>query len=199
MLHPSLAFLVRGAGLAALLFLALHPKRLAAADAVLHRTLDLNIGETQQVAFGDGGKAQVKLVQIEEQRDAVINSLAGAVVTVEINGQRGQVSCGNYQLPVVIGGVQVDAPAVGAYMKDSGFDWWVLQKDARIRVWPAGSPWVTPGSFLYPAKQRWFASMTWYSNEPVWRNRPPAAKVYYHAGMDISGAEGMIEVVAATD
>lgn len=196
-LFPSVLFLVRSAAFAALLSLA--PARLGAADAVLHRTLDLNTGETQQVTLGKGTKVQVKLVGVEEQRDPVIASLASALVTVEINGQRGQVTCGNYHLPVVIGGVQVDAPAVGAYMKDSGFDWWVLQKEARIRVWPAGSPWVKPGSFLYPAKQRWFASMTWYSSEPVWRNRPPAAKVYYHAGMDISGAEGMIEVVAATD
>ena len=181
------------------LLLSLLTTGLHAADAVLHRTIDLNIGETQQVTFADGTKAQVKLLQVDEQRDAVINTLAAAVVTVEINGERGQLTCGNYRLPVVIGGEQVDTPAVRAYMKDSGFDWWVLEKDARVRVWPAGSPWVQPGSFLYPAKQRWFASMTWYSSEPVWRNRPPAAKVYYHAGMDISGAEGMIEVVAATD
>ena len=172
---------------------------LRGADAVLHRTIDLNIGETQQVTFADGTKAQVKLLKVDEQHDAVIATLAGAVVTVEINGQRAELTSGNYRLPVPVGGVQADAPAVQAYMKDTNFDWWVLRKDARVRVWPAGSPWVQPGSFLYPVKQHWFASMTWYSGEPVGRGARPAAKVYYHAGMDISGAEGMIEVVAATD
>ncbi|MSU72280.1 MAG: hypothetical protein EXS43_08050 [Opitutus sp.] len=181
------------------LLLSLLTTGLHAADAVLHRTIDLNIGETQQVTFADGTKAQVKLLKVDEQRDAVINTLAGAVVTVEINGQRAELTSGNYRLPVPVGGVQADAPAVQAYMKDTDFDWWVLRKDARVRVWPAGSPWVQPGSFLYPVKQHWFASMTWYSGEPVGRGARPAAKVYYHAGMDMSGAEGMIEVVAATD
>ena len=124
------------------LLLSLLTTGLHAADAVLHRTIDLNIGETQQVTFADGTKAQVKLLKVDEQRDAVIATLAGAVVTVEINGQRAELTSGNYRLPVPVGGVQADAPAVQAYMKDTNFDWWVLRKDARVRVWPAGSPWV---------------------------------------------------------
>ncbi|MBI4624554.1 MAG: peptidoglycan DD-metalloendopeptidase family protein [Verrucomicrobia bacterium] len=166
---------------------------------IIHRTIDIDIGETQQVTLHGGSTALVKLLKVEEQRESVTQMLARATVTVEVNGKRAELVSGNYRLPAMVGGVQVDAPAVRAYMKDTNVDWWGLRKDARIRLWPADSPWIEPGTFLYPARQRWFASMTWYSNEPVSRRPKPAGQVYYHAGMDIGGAEGLIEVVAATE
>src|SRR5205823_13601683 len=73
---------------------------------------------------------------------------------------------------------------------------------ARIRLWPAGSPWIDPTSFLYPARQRWFASSTQMANEPTYVDggeQPSVKKIYYHNGLDIGGAEGLVEVVAATD
>ena len=72
-----------------------------------------------------------------------------------------------------------------------------LEKDARLRVWPADSPWIKPESFGYPVKQSWFASQTSFSNEPVAPR--PNRQLYYHAGLDIGGAEALTEVVAATD
>jgi hypothetical protein len=93
----------------------------------------------------------------------------------------------------------VDVPAVSEFMSDSNFDWWKLRKAVRVRVWPGGSRWIERGTFAYPIKQAWFASTTWFSNEPVSRRPGPAGKVYYHAGMDIGAAEGLTEVVAATD
>jgi murein DD-endopeptidase MepM/ murein hydrolase activator NlpD len=98
--------------------------------------------------------------------------------------------------------VQVDCPITGGYRSNSGEDSWGLVKDARIRLWPAGSPWVEPGRFLYPARQRWFASSTQMANEPTYVDggeKPSVTRIYYHNGLDIGGAEGLVEVVAATD
>jgi hypothetical protein len=45
-------------------------------------------------------------------------------------------------------------------------DSWGLDKGARLRLWPAGSPWTAPGTFAYSTKQRWFAGTTQLANEP---------------------------------
>ena len=79
---------------------------------------------------------------------------------------------------------------------------WALEKDARLRLWPAGSPWIEPGTFSYPVRQRWFASDTQMANEPVYvdgAELPGKTDIYYHYGLDFGGAEGLVEVVAATD
>ena len=58
-------------------------------------------------------------------------------------------------------------------------------------------------TFIYPAKQAWFASPTQMANEPTYVDggeRPGmAGSIYYHYGLDIGGAEGLVDVVAATD
>jgi len=53
----------------------------------------------------------------------------------------------------------------------------------------------------YPVKERWFASDTQMANEPCYVNAcdiPGQKNVYYHYGLDFGGAEGLVEVVAAT-
>jgi len=55
---------------------------------------------------------------------------------------------------------------------------------------------------VYPVKQRWFASDTQMANEPVfvdWAEFTGRKKIYYHFGLDFGGAEGLVEVVSATD
>jgi hypothetical protein len=87
-------------------------------------------------------------------------------------------------------------------MANSKTDAWGLQKDARLRLWPAGSPLFGPGKFVYPLAQRWFASSSQMANEVTYVNAaedPQATKIYYHWGLDFGGAEKMVEVVAATD
>jgi len=101
-----------------------------------------------------------------------------------------------------VGGVQVDCTVTKAYYQNSNRDHWGLVKDARLRVWPAGSPYMPPGSMLYPVRQRWFASGTQMGNEPTYVDhgeRITTEKIYYHAGLDIGGAEGLTDVIAATD
>ncbi len=163
----------------------------------LVRVVDLNIGEDAGVLLSDGTFTRIKITGIEEIRESVTNTLMGAVVRAVINGEKCELRCGSYRLPVIAGSVQVDVPVVAAYMKDSHIDWWFLKKDVRIRLWPAGSSWIEPGTFVYPVRQKWLASGTSYSNEPV--SRRATGKVYYHAGMDLGGAEGLSEVVSATD
>jgi murein DD-endopeptidase MepM/ murein hydrolase activator NlpD len=126
---------------------------------------------------------------------------------VEVAGAKVTLVSGNYRLPVQIAGVQIDCPVTKGYGQNAsnavfGDVPWGLVKDARIRLWPAGSPLMNPGTFVYPAKQRWFASGTHMANEPCHvdgSDDPQAKQIYYHYGLDIGGAEEMVEVVAATD
>jgi murein DD-endopeptidase MepM/ murein hydrolase activator NlpD len=119
----------------------------------------------------------------------------GAVATIE---------SGNYRLPITVGSVQIDCAATqGLYLRHDTFeDSWGLDKDARLRLWPKGSPWIEPGSFGYPIKQRWFGNVTQAGNEPSYvmgDDAPTSRNIYYHAGNDIGGVEGVDEVVAACD
>lgn len=168
----------------------------------LHRTVDLDVGETQTTSLPNGTRVTVKLLDLKEDRDRFRDAVREARVTVEINGRKETLVSGNYRLPVAVGGVQADCPVTHGVYTNSSDDAWGLEKAARVRVWPAGSPWVEPGTFRYPARQRWFASGTQMANEPVFVDGgevPATKKVYYHYGLDIGGAEGRIDVEAATN
>lgn len=168
----------------------------------LSRTVDLNIGESQQVTLSDGTKATVQLRGVEEIRDNVCDAVREARVSVEVNDVLGVLISATYHLPLTVAGVRIDCPITKGYMSNSNEDPWGLEKDARIRLWPAGSPLLKPGTFVYPAKQRWFASDTQMANEPVFVDGgevPKNKRIYYHWGLDVGGAEGLVEVVAAAD
>ncbi|MBZ5594336.1 MAG: peptidoglycan DD-metalloendopeptidase family protein [Acidobacteriia bacterium] len=172
------------------------------AQQPLFRVVDLDVGARERVEFSDGKSATVKLLSTSETRDRVRSAIRDARVEVEINGARATLSCGNYRLPVAVGGVQADCAVTKAYYQDSNADHWALVKDARLRLWPAGSPYMPPGSFVYPVRQRWFATRTQMGNEPTYVDDGESIgsrRIYYHAGLDIGGAEGLVDVVAATD
>jgi murein DD-endopeptidase MepM/ murein hydrolase activator NlpD len=81
-------------------------------------------------------------------------------------------------------------------------DAWGLEKDARLRLWPAEGPLIDVNTFMYPARQRWFATNTQMANEPSHVDggeKPGTGGIYYHYGLDMGGAEGLVNVVAATD
>ncbi len=168
----------------------------------LVRSVDLNLGETQEVALANGEKVRVKLLEMRETSDPIRNAVRKSEVRVEVDGQSQWLTSANYHLPVMLGRVQIDCPVNKAIYRNSSTDAWRLEKDARLRLWPAGSPWMNPGTLVYPLRQRWFASSTQMSNEPVYVDggeRPRQAKIYYHWGLDFGGCEGLAEVVAATD
>lgn len=164
----------------------------------LLRAVDMDVGERRQVELHDGSTAEIELLAVEPVTDSVLDAVRKVNVTVRVNGVEQTIQSGNYNLPVTVGGVQVDCPVTADYMNRAHIDWWGLKKDARLRLWPEESPYVWPGTFVYPVNQKWLASSTWYSNEPVDSPRP-GGKIYYHAGLDLGGAEDMVEVYSATD
>ena len=164
----------------------------------LLRTVDLDVGETRDVTLHDGSRATLELLEVEADTDPIMDAVREVRVTVLVNGERAVIKSGNYHLPIPVGGVQVDCPVTADYLGLTTEDWWGLERDARLRVWPGDSPYIWPGTFVYPVNQKWLASLTWYSNEPVNSPRPDGS-IYYHAGLDLGGAEDMVEIYAATD
>src|SRR5438128_863849 len=185
---------------AALLFLVFSNR--AVAQQPLFRAVDIDVGATEQVQFSDGKHATVKLLAISETRDKARSAIREARAEVEINGSRATLSCGNYRLPVALGEVQADCTVTKTYYQNTNHDHWGLERDARLRLWPLGSPFMPPGSMLYPVHERWFASRTQMANEPTYVDegeRITSRKIYYHAVLDIGGAEGLVDVIAASD
>jgi murein DD-endopeptidase MepM/ murein hydrolase activator NlpD len=167
------------------------------------RVVDLDIGEPAPVALPDGRTVTVKLAALKEFRCPMRDAVRRAEVSVEIDGERADLTCATYTLPKTVGGVQVDCPVTRGYTEASSKDnVWALDRTARLRIWPAGSPWLRPGTFDYPVDQRWFASDTQMGNEPCYVNAcdvPGQKKIYYHYGLDFGGTEGLVSVLAATD
>ena len=163
---------------------------------------ELNIGESRDINLSNGDVVKLKLLEINEVRDDLHDAIRTANVKVSIDGKKIILIAGNYNLPVVIGNVQIDCSAIKGYYTNTTKDRWGLTKDARFRLWPKGSPYIKPGTFVYPIKQDWLASMTQSGNEPVYVDAcefPANKKIYYHSGLDIGGSEGMDEIVSATD
>jgi murein DD-endopeptidase MepM/ murein hydrolase activator NlpD len=168
----------------------------------LLRVVDLSVGESQRVRLCDGREVTVKLLDLEERRDAVRDAVREARVRVEVDGKLVELVSATYHLPRTVGSVQIDCSITKGYYSNTTRDAWGLDKDARIRLWPADSPLLRPGTFGYPVKQRWFATLTQMGNEPTFVDgceRPSVRKIYYHNGLDIGGCEGLTEVIAATD
>jgi hypothetical protein len=141
--------------------------------------------------------ATVKLLKLEETRDSLRNAIRQVKVTVEVAGRQVTLDSATYHLPVTVGDVQIDCPITKGYLEWG--DHWGLDADARLRLWPAGYPWITPGTFVYPADQRWFASHTLMANQIGDGDDIRKKSIYYHWGLDIGGEERMVDVFAATD
>ncbi|MFN7993571.1 MAG: PKD domain-containing protein [Bryobacteraceae bacterium] len=170
--------------------------------APLGRNVDLNRGESQKVTLSDGKSVNVRLMDTSATRDSIRAAVRSAQVDLEIEGRSVTLQCGEYHLPVTVGQVRIDCPVMGAVNANTDQDAWALEKDARIRLWPAGSPLATPGTLAYPIRQRLFATLTQATNEPTYVDGGESArrrKIYYHAGFDMGGAEGLVDVLAAAD
>ena len=168
----------------------------------LVRVIDLNVGESRTVGLCDGQEVSVKLLDLQERRDPIRDAVREARVKVEIDGQPAELVSATYHLPKRVGKVQIDCSITKGYNSNGNPASWALDKDARLRLWPAGSPLLQPGTFVYPVKQRWFATLTQMCNVPTYVDgceRPSRKDIYYHNGLDIGGCEGLTEVVAATD
>ena len=163
---------------------------------------ELDIGESGDINLNNGNVVKLELLEINEVRDDLRNAIRAAYVKVSVDGKEITLSTGNYNLPVVVGNVQIDCPAIKGYYTNSDNDHWGLTKDARFRLWPKGSAYIKPGTFVCPIKQDLFANNTQSGNEPTYVDGgelPANKKIYYHSGLDIGGSEGMDEIVSATD
>ena len=168
----------------------------------LIRVVDLKIGESVDVTLCDGSHTKVKLIGVKETRDKVCFAVRRAEVKVEVDGKKVTLVSATYNLPTTVGDVQIDCSITRGYNENGTPSFWGLDKDARLRLWPAGSPLIRPKTFVYPVKQKWFATDTQMANDPVYVDggeRAGKRKIYYHSGLDIGGSEGLVEVVAATD
>jgi murein DD-endopeptidase MepM/ murein hydrolase activator NlpD len=169
--------------------------------------VDLAIGESQTVTLANGEQVTVKLVDVQDVRDTLRGAVRKSAVKVEVAGQPLTLGSGTYHLPVTAGKVQIDCPVTKGYVAranktSANIDAWGLDKDARLRLWTAGQPVIDVKTFMYPARQAWFATGTQMANEPSYIDggeKPGTGGIYYHYGLDIGGAEGLIDVVAATD
>ena len=167
--------------------------------AALVRVVDLSVGESVQVELCNGEHVQVKLLDLQETRDPIRQAIRSAMVKVQVDGEVIKLESGMYNLPQVLGKVQIDCSVTGGYNSNGTPGFWGLEKDARLRLWPAESPLLRPGTFRYPVEQRWLATRTWFDNEPVDGGTKVLQKIYYHSGLDIGGTERLVQVIAATD
>jgi len=167
----------------------------------LRKVIELAVGEKADVAFADGTTATVKLLGIDATTDSLDSGVREGRARLEVNGHQATLISANYTLPVTVGGVRIDCPITRSWYASTNADRWGLGKDARLRLWPATGPLLGPGTFVYPVRQRWFASDTQMANEPVFVDAGERGrkKLYYHSGLDFGGVEGRVEVLAATD
>jgi len=164
--------------------------------------VELNIGQTREITLTNGERVKLTLLGIEETRDDVRNIIHEVKLRAKVDGEEVELVCGNYHLPVAVGKVKIDCQVAKNYLTNSMRDHWKITKDARFRLWPIDSPYMKESTFGYPIKQRWMANFTHSGNEPSltgWGVRFDWEKIYYHEGHDIGGADGMDEIVAATD
>ena len=164
--------------------------------------VDLDLNEPVDVTLSDGSRACVEAMETAETTDSIRGAVREARVRVRVNGEEAWLDVAGYRLPVPVGGVQVDCPVTAAYLRLDRRDVWALDKAVRLRLWPSGAPFAAPGSFGYPVRQRWFATATQMANEPCYVNAAEAVgfdSIYYHNGLDFGGAEGLVDVLSATD
>ena len=165
----------------------------------LVRVVDISVGETTQLELCNGQQVSVQLLSLRESRDPIRQAVRSAKVTVKVDGEEITLESGMYNLPRRVAGVQIDCSVTQGYNSNGTPSFWGLDKDARLRLWPADSPLLVPGSLIYPVDQRWFATRTWFDNEPVDGGTTISPKIYYHSGLDIGGSERQVRVIAATD
>lgn len=169
----------------------------------LNVVAELDIGESESVTLANGENVTVALTGVNLVRDSVRNAIREAFIDLVVDGKKITLGVGNYNLPVVVGKVKIDCPTikeftVSNYYRHDG----ILPKDARVRLWPKDSPFIQPGTFGFPLKQSLFANRSQSQNELAglgWAENPKSHTYGYHATHDFGGAEGMDEIISATD
>jgi len=165
---------------------------------------DLAIGESVDVGLADGTSRTITLLEIQEPRCTARGVIRSPSITVDLDGNKVDVPAAEYHLPQLVNGLRIACSATRGVVEAVGRhqDIYALDKDARIRCWDPDAPLFDKPPLVYPAKQRWFASLTQMANERCFVNAcelpliKPGEYVYYHYGLDIGGHDRAVPCVA---
>lgn len=187
-----------------LIILGINPSRVYSQQLErLNTVIELNIGESSNVKLINGETVELTLLDVITERDEVRGAVRSAQVIIKINGEEATIGSGNYHLPIQLGKIKIDCPAIKEYTVSGYYRFeGIMAKDARFRLWPERSPLIQPATFGYPLKQKWFASRMQSQNEMAglgWAENIKSTPFGYHATHDFGGAEGFDEIIAATD
>ena len=170
----------------------------------LNTVVGLNKGESKMVRLINGEEVKLALLDIDIVRDSLRHGIRAANLRIAVDGEEVIIGSGNYNLPVIVGKVKIDCPVIKEITTASSYyrSGTALRNDARFRLWPKKSPFIQPGTFSFPLKQRFMASRTQSQNEPAslgWAENLTSNNLGYHPTHDFGGAEGMEEIFSATD
>lgn len=168
-------------------------------------TVDVAVGETYVYQLQTGEKKKITVNSYREYRDRFRNAVRRAEVDIDVDGVKATIQSALYNLPKVVNGVKLDVAVTKGYMSntdDPGV--WDLapNADVRLRFWDPDQPLLESGTFVYPVKQRWFASDTQMANDPCYVDGgedPTDKSIYYHDSLDFGGYDHWTPVFAATD
>jgi murein DD-endopeptidase MepM/ murein hydrolase activator NlpD len=173
-------------------------QRISAADAARikyskQRFVYLNIGETAEFRLAGGRTKRIRLVSVKEEKDRVIHLMRRAEIRLDIDGERLDVPCSPYALPVERDGLRLQV--------DTTSGWLQMGKRVQLSLWDAGDPVVDTSLFGFPlAGYRLFSQGTQGYNEPVHlgdKDGDPTGQRFYHNyGFDMAGFEGRDKVVS---
>ncbi|GHB86999.1 PKD domain-containing protein [Persicitalea jodogahamensis] len=162
------------------------------------QTVELDVGERQEVMLDKGQKATIELLSLKEITEPyfqvadsqIVDAVVRAEVEILVEGKKKKLEGGPFQLPVAVGGVAVlvgcTRGMAGGIFKDG------LQKDVRLEVKSADAPWVAADRFVFPIKNyRWHASNYQHTYLGV---VPNIARLYYHRGEDMGMIPDLEEV-----
>ncbi len=168
----------------------------------LRTVVDLRIGQVREAELSNGERLSVELLALTCRRDSLCSAVRSASATVRVDSDTVTLDVANYTLPLEVGRALLDCAVTRDFYSNSIVDWWALEGDARLRLWPAGSPLIAPGTFAYPIEQRWLAGKSQMANEPTHVDggeNPALSEFCYHAPLDFGGCEGLDRVLSAVD
>ena len=132
-----------------------------------YATVDLNVGQSASVKLPNGRQAAVKLLRLTG--DPRPGAACGSRSPGDRGDQRktghphfGQLSLADH------GGRRASGLLGRARLRAAGQEpLGAGTTTPGCGCGPCGAPWIQPGTFVYPLRQRWFASATQMANEPV--------------------------------
>ena len=147
---------------------------------------------------GSGGKTHdIRLVRVEERRDSVVKLVREADVFLEIDGEPVELLCAPYVMPMAWDDLRIQADITSGMVE-------ALPKQVSLSLWSADDPIVDTEAFRFPLSNHRFLSHDLQAyGEVVWLGMydgDPRGVIGRHSyGIDLSGYENGVEVVAVAD